>query len=186
MVHMPIQKAFPGMFKDIEIEWSKPMIYDEFMKKHPSHDKNSCFYMLTGKYSDYPYKLFYIGRTYNNSSRIPNQRDEEIVYDQIFRRLRQPDHKKRYEQLKKEYPHHTLYVGVGTVYYDKDITPELIDKIETILIFSHFDYEKNRYMLNKKKVYSYYFGNDQFCVTNRRHRGPLYKEISHGIFVKGK
>ncbi len=166
---MPVKKAFPGMFNEIEIHWSKPEIYENIIKEGSCYDNDAHFYMIIGKYDDYDPKLFYIGKTFNY----------------ISDRLNQNDHKNRYNVLKEKYPRHKKYVSLGTVkFYSGRRTKRLIDLIESLLIFSHFEFEDHNHMLNIKKVYSFNPNKNQYTIINKGYRKPLSKEVHYGVFLK--
>ncbi len=154
-------------FKEIEIKWSKPIKYEEFLEDGLDGEQYVYLYMIIGKYSENPYKLFYIGKTYSNI---------------VFYRLKNKDHKERYAKIKKNFPRHELFISLGFIKLSdgKNITKKLIDEIESILIYTNY----NKYIFNKNKIYSYKIDNE-YKITNKGFKYiPLYKKINYGIFVK--
>ena len=161
---------FEDFFLYAEINWSKPVIYENARDFCYEIDKEYNFYKITGKYSKYPHRLFYIGKTY---------------YQYINIRLKQKDHKERINTISKNYPRFKVYVSFGAVKFsdynfnEKRISEKRIDDIESLLIYSN----DNDYLQNRSKVFSLNVKN-QYKIINKGYSSPLYREIAYGIFYK--
>ena len=59
-----INTIYRDDFWDVTIDWSKPVHYENVSSYTPAKDLKNDLYMITGKYSSHPNKLFYIGKTY--------------------------------------------------------------------------------------------------------------------------
>lgn len=164
---MPFKNAlYPEEFKKVTINWSRPMLRENFLKKGAPHDETAQLYMIIGKYNT-QFNLFYIGKTNGY----------------ISDRLSQNDHLERYNKWKKDHPRNRIHVSLGTIELsDGKMTKKSISDIETLLIYSHFNDDHN-YMANKKQICSYNMKNDQYRIVNKGYNKPLYKEILIGIFI---
>ncbi len=154
-------------FEEIKIKWSKPIKYEKFLEDDSNDEQYVYLYIIIGKYSENPYELFYIGKSY---------------YSFVSDRLKNKDHKERYVEIKKKCPGYKLFISLGFIKLSdrKKITDKLIDEIESILIYAN----DNEYIFNKNKLYSYNVDNE-YKITNKGFKHiPLYKKIYNGIFVK--
>ena len=148
-----------------EINWSRPIQYNNVKNFEYEMDEIAYFYKITGKFSHYKHKLFYIGKTYTQTVKI---------------RLNQKDHLKRYEDIKINYPRFKLFVSFGEVTLsDGKRTRNRIDEIESLLIYAH-DLVT---MQNKSKIWSLSV-NEQYRIINRGYFAPMHKEIAYGMFYK--
>jgi hypothetical protein len=147
------------------VNWSRPVLYQNAKIDYYDAEEYANLYKITGKYSSYDPKLFYIGKTFR-----------QYVTD----RLNQPDHVTRYNELTAKYPKHILYVSFGTIQleYGKLIQTR-VDEIETLLIYSHWRKE----LINKRKI-GLLTVEEQYIIYNRGYSMPLHKEIKYGISVK--
>lgn len=122
--------------------------------------------MILGYYGSSHPKLFYIGKVYKNH---------------VSARLRQADHKRRYENLVSEHPRHSFQVSLGSVEIENGkITKQRIDQIETMLIYtasaSHSLVNKNKWLTHRIST--------AYHVTNHGFHRPLPREIQLGIFTQ--
>ena len=165
---MPFKNAlYPGDFKEITIKWSKPIIREEFIEEGSIDDEYAQLYMIIGKFGKKS-NLFYIGKT------------DGYVSD----RLTQKDHLEKYKEWKKDHPRQKFHVSLGTMKISEGrITKNLINNIETLLIYSHYN-DDFQYIKNVKNAYSYNITNVQYRIINEGSRKPLYEEIIFGIFYK--
>lgn len=165
---MKLKPAFKDEFQYVNINWSELIEYEKFTEDRYIHETDyTMFYCILGQYSDFSFKVFYIGK----------------VYKQYIRdRIRQPDHKRRYNKIKKFYPKHQLYITVGTIQLrgKSKITSFKIDQIESILIYSHW----NEAMINEKNIFNYNVKNPYIIINDTPKELPLHKEIHLGVFVR--
>ncbi len=151
-------------FWQVTIEWSKPVNYSNINFYELANDSNFDLYMITGKYSDYKHKIFYIGKSY---------------FQTISKRLNQKDHIQRIQSLKKKHPKHDLFISCGKVNIaDSRKTQKRIDEIESILIFS-FDTDAK---INKNKNYTLNTKSNHYIITNKGYRAELEKKLYFGLF----
>ena len=164
---MPFKNAlYPGDFKEITIKWSKPIIREEFIEEGSIDDEYAQLYMIIGKYGKKS-NLFYIGKT------------DGCVSD----RLIQSDHLEKLNKWKENH-RQKFYVSLGTAkILEGNITQNVINNIETLLIYSHSN-EDNKFIKNIKNRYSYNIKNNQYRIINKGYRKPLYREVILGIFFK--
>jgi hypothetical protein len=156
---------FEDAFLNVTISWSRPMLYENLISNGSSYDETAYLYMISGKYHNHPNKVFYIGKTYNQT---------------VSNRLTQKDHKKRYDALKKEYPRHKLFVSHGNVQiHNGNVSPKRIDQIESILIYSM----PGEHSINKMNFWSHGVKNE-YLLTNKGYKNNLESTIGLGVFVK--
>ena len=156
---------YPDMFWEVNITWSRPCKYESFLKNGSSSVGGAKLYKVTGRFGKSDPKLFYLGKTYKQK---------------VTKRLTQQDHKDRYNNLRKEYPRHQLYVSLGVVELDEGrITATRIDQIESLLIFAHDeDHIINIKNINEHKI------TEQYRIYNRGYKSPLLKEVLLGVLGK--
>ncbi len=160
-----MNKLYPEIFWEVDINWTKPYLYENFLMTGSEYDESAYIYKITGRYSGKAHKLFYIGKTY---------------YQYVITRISQEDHKKRYKKLLKDYQKHKLYVSLGIIEMKNgNITERRIDQIESLLIYSHdFKHLLNKQKLNELNV------TEPYKIVNSGYRAPLFKEINFGIYAK--
>ena len=149
---------------DAEINWSRPVLYTNAKDSWYEYDRY-YFYKITGKYSKYPPRLFYIGKTFSQS---------------VKTRLNQKDHINRYKTIRKNYPRFEFYVNFGSIKlaYGK-LTQKRIDEIESLLIYS----DDSEYLQNKTKIMSLNV-KEQYIIKNKGYSAPLHREIAYGMFFR--
>ena len=130
--------------------------------------------MILGYHASSPPKIFYIGK---------------VPHSSVSRRLMQPDHRDRYEQLCSDHPRHLFRVSLGAVKLEHgNINARLIDEIESILIFAtHHSkphaIESSARMINKSKRFK--FGlRYPYIIQNAGSRTPLPREVHYGVFIR--
>jgi len=156
--------AYPDEVSQVKIDWTKPILIESFMQKQITFKSDANFYKITGKFSNFDQKLFYIGK----------------VYDQTVRqRMAQPDHKRRVTRLGKENPKHELLISLGSIVSKEEFkTRKRINEVESLLIYAHWTED----MINEKKVYTCALAR-QLCITNTGSRSPLYRTVFYGAFI---
>jgi hypothetical protein len=128
------------------------MLREKLIENGSCHDEFAQLYMMIGKYSEH-LNLFYIGKT------------NGCVSD----RLLQNDHLEKYNDWTKKHPRNKIHVSLGTIKLSEGrVNQRIIDDIETLLIYSHYN-EDHKYMKNKKNIYSYNIGSDQYRLSQNPH-----------------
>jgi hypothetical protein len=164
---MKLERVAPTFGYTAEIRWSRPVRYSEIISRGSPHDAEGWLYMILGYHTSSRPKLFYIGKVFNSW---------------VSRRLRQRDHRARYEQLKAAHPRHSFRVSLGAVKLARGhITAQRIDEIESILIFAA--YHSLDTAINKNKWWKSGWRHP-YVIHNLRYRAPLPKEIHHGVFIR--
>ncbi len=162
---MSLRQLFEEDFWDVEINWSRPALYENVIEYGAELDDKAFLYMITAKFGSNKSKILYIGKTYKQTVNI---------------RLSQNDHHKRYKNIQKKYPRHKLYVSCGTVQiHNGKITENRIKEIEKILIYSNdTDHVQN--------VSNYYTHGvkDSYKIKLSGYRHSLPKELYLGVFAK--
>ncbi len=116
-----MKKLYPEIFWEVDINWSKPHLYENFLLNGSEYDESAFIYKITGRYSGKAHKLFYIGKTY---------------HQYIITRLNQEDHKKHFKKLSKEYPKHKLYVSLGIIEMEEGNIPFLPILMRQKIVFN--------------------------------------------------
>ncbi len=163
---MPLKPVSPEAIRVANLLWTRPEPYEQVISDGTVHDASGWLYMILGYYgSSYP-KLFYIGKVYQTC---------------VSARLRQADHKRRYNRLCSEHPRHHFKVSLAAVQIDNgSITHRRIDQIETMLIYTA---KESQPLINERKWLSHRISTS-YHVHNRGHCRPLPKEIRLGIFKR--
>ncbi len=157
--------AWPDYLNNITIKWGENIDNESYKKNPPHQNDYAYFYKIIGKHGS-SYKLFYIGQTYRQD---------------VAKRLNQLDHRKRFRDLKKKYPHHKIFVNFGII--DKmeraKVTKKLIRNVENLLIFCNDnDHFKNIKGTSDIKLI------EQFHVRNIGASKPLFKNCYWAAMVK--
>jgi len=160
---MGYEIAFPDDVVPVKIKWSRSYDVDKVLSGEIQEDFDAYFYKITGHYSQYV-KLFYIGKVFKQT---------------ISQRLSQPDHRTRQKKLGNNYPRHKIKIGLGIPEIARK-TKEIIDDIESILIYSNW----NENVGNAKKIYKCDIGKSQLLITNTGFYRPLHKISCKAVFVK--
>jgi len=158
-----MEPLFSELWWKIKIEWQEAEAYEQ-VKNGSSYDfdEKAFLYMITGRFSNRAPKLFYIGKTY---------------FQVVSWRLGQEDHRRRYEQLRRDYPKHKLYVNIGLVkILNGVINPKRVDHIERLLIYAH-DFE---HKINQKSIYTHGLGEACYEIVNEGYYHPLHQQIFYG------
>ena len=164
---MSLKRVDPEDAYIVNIKWSRPASYEEITASGSRHDPEGSLYMILGYYGSSHPKIFYVGK---------------VTATYVSRRLRQPDHRKRYEWLQTQHPRHTFKVCLGEVeIVQNNVTRRRIDEIETMLIYTV--HKSHPHMINKRKCFAHRV-HDAYVIHNRRYRNPLPKEIHLGIFKR--
>src|ERR1039458_2440082 len=115
---MRLERIAPDYGYKVAISWSRPASYDALVSGGSPHDADGWLYMILGYHSSPHPKLFYIGKVFETH---------------VSRRLRQADHRARYERLQSDHPRHSFRVSVGAIKLTPGhITASRIDEIESI------------------------------------------------------
>jgi hypothetical protein len=164
---MKLQRVAPDYGYVVDITWSRPLTYSKIVTDGSRHDAEGWFYMILGyRGSSHP-KLFYIGKVFEKC---------------VSQRLRQADHRVRYEQLRSAHPRHSFRVSLGAVKLARGhITARRIDEIESILIFGA--YHSRDTLINKNKWWKSGWRHP-YVIRNLRSRVLLPREIHHGVFIR--
>ena len=150
---------------DIEINWTRPILYEKIREEGCSHDSIAKLYMITAKYSRNNPKCIYIGKTYKQC---------------VSTRLKQIDHKKRYAAFIKNYPRHKFYVSHGLVTINNGkIVSSRIGDVEKILIYSNDPTHGH----NVQNIYNHGV-KGSYLIKNSGYKSSLPQIISLGVFVK--
>ncbi len=171
---MNLERVAPKYGFQAEIAWTRPIPYETIISNGSPHDANGWLYMLLGYHGSSHPKIFYIGMVFMQC---------------VSKRLRQRDHRARYEQICREHPRHSFRVSLGavTIVHGR-ITRQRIDEIESLLIFSTYHTKRHvigtgARMINKSKWYK--SGWKHPCVIhNTRSRNPLPREIHYAVFTR--
>jgi hypothetical protein len=164
---MKLERIAPHYGYIVEIRWSRPTRYSKIISDGSPHDAEGWFYMILGYHGSSHPKLFYIGKVFDSW---------------VSRRLRQRDHRARYEQLRAAHPHHLFRVSLGAVKLARGhITAQRIDEIESILIFGA--YHSRDTLINKNKWWKSGWRHP-YVIRNRRFRARLPAKIHHGVFIR--
>jgi hypothetical protein len=155
----PLPDEYP---RSISIEWTRPKLYESVFDDGCDHDDSAHLYMILRRYSRATPKAIYIGKTWHQCVRT---------------RLRQKDHRLRYQRFCESYPRQRFYVSHGIVSMDEGrLTQKRVDEIERILIYaSSLDHTENRSNIWTHKV------SDAYRITNKGSRSSLPQTIFLGI-----
>lgn len=162
---MSLRQLFEDDSWDVEINWSRPKLYENVIEYGVELDDDAYLYMITAKYGSSKSKILYIGKTYKQTVSI---------------RLNQDDHRRRYKDFRQKYPRHNLYISYGTVQiHNGNITENRIKEVEKILIYSN----DTGHAQNVSNTYSHAV-KDSYKIRNSGCRCSLPKQLYLGIFAK--
>ncbi len=171
---MKLERVAPDYGYEVEITWTRAIPYETIIKSGSSHDAEGWLYMILGyRGSSHP-KIFYIGKVFESC---------------VSERLRQRDHRARYQRLCRRHPRHSFRVSLGAVKLARGhITAHRIDQIESILIFATYHSKRHvleggAEMINKSKWFKSGWPHP-YIIRNVRSRSPLPRQIHHGVFVR--
>src|SRR4051794_4221520 len=121
---MKLERVAPDYGYQAKIAWTRPIPYDTIINKGSPHDADGWLYMILGYHGSSHPKIFYVGKVFMSC---------------VSERLRQPDHRARYQRLRREHSRHSFRVSLGAVSLAHGrITAQRIDEIESILIFAAY------------------------------------------------
>ncbi len=153
-------------FSEATITWTRPIIYERFVKLSEEKQKAGNFYKILVKYSTYNFKVVYIGKIYKQFA---------------SHRLLNPDHKLRYKAIKNKHSHSIIFVSLGNIETDKKITSGLIDRIERLLIYTH---SNDDFKLINSKGTIHHNLKDGIIIYNKGFKTGMYSEVSNGVYYK--
>jgi len=148
----------------IEVEWSRPKVYENVLSHGSEHDEYSNLYLISARFSTNTPKLLYIGKTFDQW---------------VSKRLSQPDHIERHDKFLEHYSRHKLFVSHGYItVHGGRLTRQRLDDIERILIYTaepaHAHNVKN---FNAHGVRSSY------RIENKGYKCTLPRVVTLGVFV---
>lgn len=162
---MQLIQIAPKRTRIVDLHWSRPIPYEKIITEGSNHDTESWLYMILGYSRSPDPKLFYVGKVYQTC---------------VSARLRQADHKQRYERLCKEHPRHTFRVSLGAIDIGGHMTDKKVDEIETMLIYTAKEAQP---LINERKWMTHGISR-AYHIRNHGSRRPLPQEIFVGIFVR--
>jgi len=163
---MPLREVAPEATRCVRLKWSRPAPYEQIIESGSAHDSHGWLYMILGYYGSSHPKLFYIGKVYQTH---------------VSARLRQSDHKRRYQRLRGEHSRHSFRVSLGSVEIEGGrITAQRIDQIETMLIYTA---SVSQPLINERKWLTHRISK-AYHIRNQGFRRPLPTEIHLGIFTR--
>jgi hypothetical protein len=171
---MKLERIAPDYAYEVEIAWTRPIAYDRIIQSGSPHDTEGWLYMIVGYHGSSHPKIFHVGKVFDSC---------------VSDRLRQRDHRTRYERLRKRHPRDSFRVSLGAVKLKSGhITSARIDQIENILIFAtyhskHHVIGSDAHMINKSKWYKSGWPHP-YVIRNVRNRTPLSREIHSGVFIR--
>lgn len=147
---------------EVTIDWSVPVTHDMLNYGLATSDDSAYFYSIIGLINK-EWWVYYIGMVFSQS---------------VSKRQKNPDHKRRLDELKMLYPEVTWHITLGTPNFNKyKIEKGLIQEIEGLLIYSHWHEE----IINKAKI-DYFISENAIQITNTGFIDPFYEKIGHGVF----
>src|SRR2546426_12639464 len=97
---MQLERVKPEHAYTAAVKWMRPVPYDKILAGGSSHDAEGWLYMILGYLRSSHPKIFYVGK---------------VVSGCASRRLKAPDHRKRYRRLCREHRRHSFLVSLGAV-----------------------------------------------------------------------
>lgn len=158
-------RAFESDVYKVNINWSRPRLYDNALNSEIKEIDNIFFYKIIARYNG-KYKLLYIGKAYRQY---------------VTSRLLNLDHKGKRERLNEKYKRHDLLISFGAVNTNKKRNHRLIDEVESLLIYTHCDINT---LINDKNKWSHNITRDYHIINSGFRRDGMVKEIGLGLFFK--
>lgn len=165
---MKLLRLYPEETEYIEIEWTRPMHYDNLLELDEDKQQYAFFYKIIAQYKDNEPKLLYIGHTYSQY---------------VSGRLYNKDHQRKRLSLQKQFRNHLLKVSLGNLVLDRKVTTQIVKKVEAMLIYSHAN-EDYPFLNNTKGTWNHNISNEIHITNTGYRRDGMLKEIGVGIFFK--
>lgn len=155
-----MKPTFENVFYEAEIQWTKPVIYDDIVAAPSKYNELANLYMITARFSNRDSKTLYIGKTWCQG---------------VHKRIRQADHKNRIAQYRADHPHHTFEIRHGVIKMKAGrLTEKRLSDIESLLIYIT-ENRNIKSVLNHGVVKSY-------KITNKGYKCWLPKSLAFGLF----